>query len=114
MCTNDDFEKTLLSLGAGARPMGGISSITASWKVGGLLVGDGRGNVRLLDPRTTPKESLKVRLHCGKVASLDVHSHSGLLLLSGGTTDHAVRFVVVASIVAISTSAQVLYPLIIR
>ncbi len=76
--------------------MGGISSITAFWKAGGLLVGDERGNVRLIDRRSA-QESLKVRLHCGKVSSLDVHSHSGMLLVSGGATDHAVRFVLVAT-----------------
>ncbi len=61
------------------------------------MVGDGRGNIRLLD-RCSAAECFKVRLHCGKVSSLDVHSHSGMLLLSGGTADHAVRFVEVVSI----------------
>ncbi len=61
------------------------------------MVGDGRGNIRLLDRRSAA-ECFKVRLHCGKVSSLDVHSHSGMLLLSGGTADHAVRFVEVVSI----------------
>ncbi len=56
------------------------------------MVGDERGNVRLIDQRSA-KESLKVRFHCGKVSSLDVHSHSGMLLASGGSMDHAVRFV---------------------